>query len=246
MYVGRTFNHSRRKREHFKKLSQGAHCNRFLQNSYNKYGAENFVFNVIEETTSDLVKEKELFWFKYLSGGGITLFNHVITESGGGTDSKTHITRSYIFDVIDKIHERHLGIKQGAKVFKTSSATVLKYIPEWEMRTGNKFCRQPQVAETLKRMTLFVEAWKIEGDSATRRLMDFKLSHQSLVKHLPKFGMSFDNVRLDDAFRTANQRAEKAKGLVERGLNIKSACKECCISISTFYKYRNQQAIAIA
>lgn len=242
-YVGRTCNHSRRKQQHFRKLLLGTHQNKYLQSSYNKYGLENFRFDVIEETTPEFVKERELYWFDYFKIEGVVLFNYVITSSNGGIDSKTHITRTYIFEVLDSMYSENIGIKEGSIKFKTSTVTIAKYIPEWEQITGNKFCRQPQVAETLKKMVLFVEAWKREGDSATRRLKDFKLSHYSLVKYLPKFNLSFDDVRLDDLFRTTRSRALEAIRDIENGMSLVDAWKKNNISSTTYYKYLKEQGL---
>lgn len=48
IYVGSSVNLPSRKYEHFKKLSNNVHHNAHLQNSYNKYSKENFVFQVVE------------------------------------------------------------------------------------------------------------------------------------------------------------------------------------------------------
>ena len=44
IYIGSTINLKRRNREHYKSLLKNKHCNKFLQNDFNKCGAENFVF----------------------------------------------------------------------------------------------------------------------------------------------------------------------------------------------------------
>lgn len=47
VYIGQSINLIERKRLHFLKLEKNTHRNRHLQNAYNKYGKENFIFNVI-------------------------------------------------------------------------------------------------------------------------------------------------------------------------------------------------------
>jgi group I intron endonuclease len=46
-YIGQTIHIDRRKRDHFRELQNGVHDNIYLQNSYNKYGGENFEFKII-------------------------------------------------------------------------------------------------------------------------------------------------------------------------------------------------------
>lgn len=237
VYIGRTCCVQRRKREHFKRLDCGNHCNKHLQYSFNKYGKDSFVFSVIEVVKDTCVKNRELFWFNKMKEDGVSLFNNDMTASGG-VDSKSVITRTYIFDVISKMHEDKNGIKEGAKIYKTSSATILNYIPEWESQTGNKFCRTPQEDACLERMVLFVEDWWEHGDTATRNLKKYKLSHQALVKHLPKFGLQFDDVRLDKKFKETKNRVMKALEDVEQGVHFTTACKNNEISIQTYYKYK--------
>ena len=48
VYIGSTNNFERRKSEHLKDLSNGSHCNFKLQNDYNKYGKDAFVFFMIK------------------------------------------------------------------------------------------------------------------------------------------------------------------------------------------------------
>lgn len=67
VYIGQTDRLNEREREHFYRLERNEHHNQFLQKSYNKYGKENFIFEVLEE--SDNLNECELRWIN--SYGGI-------------------------------------------------------------------------------------------------------------------------------------------------------------------------------
>jgi predicted GIY-YIG superfamily endonuclease len=244
VYVGRTCNHKRRKTQHLCKLSQQKHANKSLQASFNKYGVDALEFAVIESADSEVIKERELYYFNKMISDGVTLFNHRITDASGGVDFKSDKTREIIFDILDIRYYQKIGLKDLGKRFGVSTATLMIYIPEWEVLRGKKMTYHVQVEKTLDRVAKFVEAFNQIGREAYRRLDEFKLSHQALVKHLPKFGMSFDDVRLDEQFRTAPIRAAKAIDLVANGYDIKAACKEVGVSIATFYKYRNQQAFA--
>lgn len=236
VYVGRTCNHKRRKTQHLCKLSQQKHANKSLQASFNKYGVDALEFAVIESADSEVIKERELYYFNKLLGDGVTLFNHRIKDANGGVDFKSDITRTYIFDVLDYRYENRMSIKQAAKKFGTSSATIMFYAPEWEELRGKKMPESVQVEATIGRVQAFVDEFKRVGRATCRQ---FKLSHQSLVKYLPMFGMSFDDVRLDAKFITAKDRSDAAIRDVQSGMRIKDACLKHDVAVSTLYKYNS-------
>lgn len=64
LYIGSANNLYRRKnREHFYRLAQNKHCNDKLQDAFNKYGEQNFVFEVIEFVEDkDNLLECEQYW----------------------------------------------------------------------------------------------------------------------------------------------------------------------------------------
>ena len=49
IYIGQTSDLERRKKEHLNKLKNKTHHNLHLQNSFNKYGEDNFVFKIIKK-----------------------------------------------------------------------------------------------------------------------------------------------------------------------------------------------------
>lgn len=66
MYIGQTNNPDRRKKRHFSELNSLSHKNTHLQNSWNKYGSHNFIFEIIDKADSlDEILEKENFWINY-------------------------------------------------------------------------------------------------------------------------------------------------------------------------------------
>jgi group I intron endonuclease len=62
MYIGYCNNFLRRKNNHFTKLKTNKHANIYLQTSYDKYGKENFVFEVLEECTEQYLLALEHYW----------------------------------------------------------------------------------------------------------------------------------------------------------------------------------------
>jgi len=62
IYIGSSSNINKRKIAHFSYLRRNNHPNKHLQNSCNKYGIENFDFNILEICRMDNVIEKEQFY----------------------------------------------------------------------------------------------------------------------------------------------------------------------------------------
>lgn len=64
-YVGSTIRRiHQRFSEHLYELEKGIHKNPYMQNSWNKYGADSFKFDILEVTP--FVEERETFWMKEL------------------------------------------------------------------------------------------------------------------------------------------------------------------------------------
>lgn len=51
-----------RKRDHFNKLRKNKHCNYYLQEDFNIYGEENFIWEVLEECEHELCISRELYY----------------------------------------------------------------------------------------------------------------------------------------------------------------------------------------
>lgn len=76
-YLGATSNFDVRKRKHFKLLKDNKHHCLLLQKAFNKYGANSFVFQIIETCDKQILFEKEQSYFdKY----GRLLYNSVLTS----------------------------------------------------------------------------------------------------------------------------------------------------------------------
>jgi len=65
-YVGSAVDLRRRERDHKRALLKGAHTNRYLQNSWNKYGEGAFEFDVIEYWEPEFLVGMEQWWMNML------------------------------------------------------------------------------------------------------------------------------------------------------------------------------------
>jgi group I intron endonuclease len=62
IYIGSSVNLTRRFSEHKRFLKKNDHYNSYLQNSWNLYGEESFVFSIIEKTKLEELMSREQYW----------------------------------------------------------------------------------------------------------------------------------------------------------------------------------------
>ena len=65
-YVGSSGNLIERWKQHKRSLNRNVHANPYLQNSWNKYGEDIFIFNVVEKCDPKFLIARETFWIKKL------------------------------------------------------------------------------------------------------------------------------------------------------------------------------------
>lgn len=53
IYIGSSKNYKKRWYDHTRELNNKTHCNNLLQNAWNKYGGDNFIFTVLRDNISD-------------------------------------------------------------------------------------------------------------------------------------------------------------------------------------------------
>lgn len=97
-YVGQTTDFARRKKEHLEKLRRNKHPNVKLQNSFNYYGENEFVFENIyyPNLTKDQLNEKEKYYISKYETFGDKGFNLTAGGTGGDTRSKLNF-QQYCF-----------------------------------------------------------------------------------------------------------------------------------------------------
>lgn len=80
VYIGQSINILARWSDHKYKLENNLHENSYLQNSWNKYGAENFKFQIVELCSKDNLNTKECEWIKKYDS-----FKNGYNLTGGGS-----------------------------------------------------------------------------------------------------------------------------------------------------------------
>ncbi len=119
IYIGKTNNFISRKNHHKCDLRKGTHINFYLQSAWNKYGEDNFVFEIIEEYEIDHLCAMEHYWanlldvFNYNKGYN-TKPTHPYCKGGNSKEAidKTRVAllgRKHSVESIDKMSKIKLG-----------------------------------------------------------------------------------------------------------------------------------------
>ncbi len=122
-YIGSTNDIAYRESMHFHKLKNNKHINKHLQNSYNKYGKDNFEFTIMEligenEFTKEYLLEREQYYldtlrpeFNILTIAGSNLgFKHSNEVKRKISSKLTGISKT-------EEHKRHIQDSQKGRVF---------------------------------------------------------------------------------------------------------------------------------
>ena len=111
VYIGSSVSCYDRWKQHRSELNKNCHVNKYLQHSWNKYGSDNFIFEIIECCNKEVLKERETFWIEYY--GGIESDNNY-NLMDARRNSPNYVTRQ-------KISNAHKGKKLSEETKKKLS-----------------------------------------------------------------------------------------------------------------------------
>lgn len=135
IYIGSAVDFERRKKQHFRQLFNNEHFNYHLQRAFNKYGVDNFIFEIIEECEEDQCVIKEQFYIDKLNATNPE-FGYNISPTAG---SVLGVKRSD--ETKRKLSQSHIGLKDSEqtrlkKIAKLTGRFVSEETKE-KMRINN-------------------------------------------------------------------------------------------------------------
>ena len=96
VYIGQSIDIKTRWKCHISYLNNGTHNNKHLQSAWDKYGKENFNFNVVEKCDVEDLNEREIYWIdKYDSYINKNGYNLTLGGDGGRTIEPETIEKIY-------------------------------------------------------------------------------------------------------------------------------------------------------
>ena len=106
-HIGLTDNFKRRKRQHFRNLKKGIHGNEHLQSAFNKYGKDNFKFEIIKKCPIDKLVEEEQYFIKFYDSTNRKKGYNILESANENPVNKK--------EVRDKISKSQTGKKHTAE-----------------------------------------------------------------------------------------------------------------------------------
>lgn len=113
IYIGSTMDLKSRCKSHFNSLNRGRHQNKYLQRAYNKYGKQNFIFEIIEFCNPEIRFDIEQYWInQYI--GNIICYNinekascpPIRTKEQGNSPTFTKEQREHLSKLQKELYER--------------------------------------------------------------------------------------------------------------------------------------------
>lgn len=97
-YIGSSYNINNRWNNHKACLRTNNHPSKYLQRAYNKYGEENFIFEILENCLEEKLLEREQIWLD---------FHHVYNKDIGYNNLKN--AKSCIGRIPSEIHKKRIS-----------------------------------------------------------------------------------------------------------------------------------------
>lgn len=233
-YIGSSVDLKKRKRDHFRELRNNIHCNSRLQNSFNKYGEDNFMFVVVEMVSEreNLVTLEQHWIDTTISHDKNIGFNINRLATGGGNFGKTngnYGNRGIKNSLSKPIAQIDIDTLEVIKVW--SSSMDIKR--ELKIHGGNvcKMCAQAERENVLRKANGFY--WCYEKDIPIIKQMK---------KFTPKKRMATSRDYLDIA-GDKNPRARKVVQITLTGKyvatfnTVKQAAESINIKPSGIYSH---------
>lgn len=121
-YVGSTKDFKIRKQCHFSRLKNNSHTNKHLQNAYNKYGIDNFKFEIVEYVKEELLLDIEQSYIDDSEKEDI--YNKTYIAGAGGYDALS--IPVYLLDLKGNIINEFISISEVSRFLnkKTHSHSI--------------------------------------------------------------------------------------------------------------------------
>ena len=132
-YYGSSKNIEKRWRTHLNNLKNGKHHNVHLQRSWDKYGEDNFVFELVEECGETILLELEQ---KYLDLN--PEFNIGVKSSGGDNLTKNPNKEDIVRKMTQSVRKRYELMSEDER--KEKHSQPMDKNPNWKGGTSFKYC----------------------------------------------------------------------------------------------------------
>lgn len=138
IYVGSTIIYYKdRCRAHLYYLRDNKHNNKHLQRAYNKYGKENFIFEVLEECSESICRYIEQYWINMLNSTNRNFGYNILSST---TNSRLNIKHSEESKkkMSQNSNLKHVWTKEIRELASLNAKKRFKENPEYYKYFGGK------------------------------------------------------------------------------------------------------------
>ncbi len=241
-YIGQGVSIEKRWHDHINELKKQQHCNKYLQNTWDKYGEKSFAFTIVEQCTKEQLNEREIYWIdKYKSYDRKYGFN--MTYGGQyGRKTDTVVTESQVRHVIDLLLQRisHNEISAITGV-NTGIISAIKHKKCWNHLTEGidfyfrfKHLSEDQAKEIVKLLTEGKTIDEVAGITQLNKSAVMSIRYKIYWTELTK------DVDFGSSFISEDQAKEIVKLLTE-GKTPKEITKEINVTPMVVYNIKGKR-----
>jgi hypothetical protein len=141
-YIGQSVSIKRRWATHKRELASGVHYNTYLQRAYNKYGKENFVYEILELCPKEKLNEREQFYINifdaFKNGYNCDLGGHNISGDANpmsgksGIQSPRYVDNIYQLDNLGNIVGQFESANMASKAISGQAGHIQDCLKSWK------------------------------------------------------------------------------------------------------------------
>lgn len=222
-YVGQSSRINFRWTHHIVDLRNNCHHNKHLQASWNKYGADNFEFSIIEKCTEDELNQREIYWINYYDS-----FNNGYNLDQGGSGARGYM---HTQEEIEKMRR----IKNPMIVLQFNSSFQL--VQEWIGGASHvkkelkytKECILMRCEHTCREMTMYKDSYWVYKDEYNHQdfSWDKYLNNECLIEKREKKIINARRIKQCDLSRNIIKIWDSYSELRQAGYNTSQISGIC-------------------
>jgi group I intron endonuclease len=184
-YIGQSVDIKCRWRNHRYELRNNRHDNIHLQNAWNTYGEDNFVWNILEQCDVDLLDDRESYYIvKYHSNNCAYGYNH---ESGGHTNKqlsdehREKLSNAHKGKILTDEHKKHISDSGKGRVFSDETrqkiSNKLKGVERPSQKKGVYCIELDVVYDSIKSASAATGIWGSNIGACCRGIYNYAGKH---------------------------------------------------------------------
>ena len=240
-YIGSSVDIEKRFKQHKADLNKGVHNNKYLQNAWNKYGADNFDFIVVEYVNDiNKLRDRETYYIQQTNCTNHTIGYNLLNTANIG------LGVSASEEVRKKISIACTGTKNGNYGRKhTQDELNRMYINRW----GKDYVKKPRKAYKRKSLKELEYSRMKASERMKNRIVSDETRHKISearkgTHHSEETRAKFCEQRKGSKNANSKLTKEQVFEIYEKmnsGVNYKEVCKEYGIGQCWAYKIKRKE-----